>query len=136
MSQGKADCMRQHGLHNPKQSCNLKDINTTGSGPGEMLISSANRPGLGGSHPPHSALARSSSRWLTGSQILSLRLPQTNQGLPSGQHGAPTTGKLSPPGRESCASDTFTQREPLGSLLAVVLIITIMMILLMIINMK
>jgi hypothetical protein len=91
----------------------------------------------GGSHPPHSALARSSSRWLTGRRILlSLQLLQTNQGLPSGQRGRFTTGKLSPPRRERCTSDTFTHREPLGSLLAGVLIIIITMILLMIINMK
>lgn len=76
-----------------------------------MLISSANRPGLGGSHPPHSALARSSSRWLTGSQILSLRLPQTNQGLPSGQHGAPTTGKIITSWeRKLCLGHLYTER--------------------------
>lgn len=63
--------MKQHGLHNPKQSCNLKDINTTRSGPGEMLISSANKQ-LTVAVTLHTrasaASVRLSSRWLTGWQ--------------------------------------------------------------------
>lgn len=57
--------MRQHGLHNPKQTCNLKDTNTSRSGPGRCL-SPLQTDTLSDSHLPCSVLAGSPSRWLTG----------------------------------------------------------------------
>lgn len=76
----------------------------------------------------HAVLAGSPSRWLTGMWMdIQPSVPPNNPGLSSGQHGRPTAGELSPPGGERCTSNFFPQKEPLGSLLVVALIIKMTM---------
>jgi hypothetical protein len=82
--QDKVGCVRQHGLHNPKQACNLKDTNTTLCGRGDVYLLCKQAD----SQSPSMLLVTQASQQVADGSVLG---PQ-----PSNHHNKPRANCLPP----------------------------------------
>jgi hypothetical protein len=117
--QDKVGCVRQHGLHNPKQACNLKDTNTTLCGRGDVYLLCKQAD----SQSPSMLLVTQASQQVADGVfwVPSLQTTTTNQELTASH---PSQGVVVYREAAQLEGEESTPRmQPLGSLPAVLFII-------------